>query len=202
MDAKRYEAKAMAAEAEAARLKAQADVEQDVQKKNRLLAEALRQMGIANNNWEWAGVFKGGQVMADKPIDEMSDRELQRAIAELRGYRITRDTKGLGMLICPDGSIIGLGGAPGVSMDAYVWGVFEYRIPNWPQDTHAAVVDLLAECEGAKLAWWFGDWEAYFPITTTTDKASIAESNHPARAISEAWLAWKRGKDGSHTENL
>lgn len=54
---KKFAAKAMAAELEATRLKAQADGEQDVEKKNRLLAEALRQIGIANNNWEWAGVF-------------------------------------------------------------------------------------------------------------------------------------------------
>lgn len=57
MSAKQFAAKAMAAELEAARLKAQADGEENVEKKNRLLAEALRQMDIANRNWEWAGVF-------------------------------------------------------------------------------------------------------------------------------------------------
>jgi len=59
MSTKQFAAKAMAAETEAARLKAQADIEGNIEKKNRLLTEALRQMDIANHNWEWAGVFAG-----------------------------------------------------------------------------------------------------------------------------------------------
>lgn len=127
----------------------------------------------------------------NKSIEQMSDRELQRAIAELRGITIQPSSNGYWLITMPDGKVNLISG----TNIEEVWDYALYhKLPRWPMSTHVAVVDLLAECEGAKLAWCFGDWEAYFPITATTDKASIAESNHPARAISMAWLAWKRGE--------
>lgn len=136
----------------------------------------------------------------DKPIEQMSDRELQRAIAELRGWDVVQH----GDLWC--GVHPGRGLVPFskeiVNNRQVAWNLmFADYIPNWPQDTHAAAVDLLAEMPGWVL-YYSGGFPVFWVVKGNAEDYEIPEDcptiNHtyPARAISEAWLAWKRGKDG------
>lgn len=115
-----------------------------------------------------------------KPIGDMTNTELQRAIAELRGWTGIIHSASKYLLAHRPEQIAGE----------------RLRVPNWPQDTHAAVVDLLAEMEGFTLEYWREHWSICTGIEV------VCSADTPTRAISEAWLAWKRGNDGSHTENL
>lgn len=110
-----------------------------------------------------------------KPASDMTDSELQRAIAELRGWTSVSDEDG------PD--LTGLIPNPTREYDFWV-------VPTWPQDTHAACVDLLAEMEGYNLRWStaYHGWSV-----ENYNVQKVRRHTHPARAIAEAWYIWKIG---------
>lgn len=109
--------------------------------------------------------------MNDKPVNEMTDDELRQVIAELRGW-------------------VGISENDfGISVGYFHGGPFP--IPNWPQDTHAALVDLLTEMKGYWLQYFDKAWNV---LSHEGIYAPIGTHPHPARAICEVWVLWKKGQ--------
>ena len=76
-------------------------------------------------------------------VSEMTNRQLQEAIAKQQGIKIVkRDDKWF--LMFPDGTFRDLGGQ-GVSQETIYMMAYKHFVPNWPQDIDAALRDLAME---------------------------------------------------------
>lgn len=117
-------------------------------------------------------------------INEMSDLQLQRVIAELLGWTKLRERP---HYYHPER--LELIGHNSVEINPD----YEVIIPCWPIDTNSAL-ELLKQMPGYTLDWWAADKEWWIVECDMDGYKTLASSPTASRAISEAFAAMKEAE--------